>query len=626
MSDTFGSAGSVYVELGAKLDGLARDMHTAEAQCRTAGDKAARAFSEQFSTGSARAFTSSAVSQIVSGLGVSYGIAETSRSLKECVQNAIEAQSAIGKLTTALGFIGAGNQSDAMNAFAESVMRVTTLDDEAIRSVMALGASMGKLSGQDLQDATRAAIGLSEKLQVDLSTAMHLVVKASQGHTETLARVGVVVDENASAQEKYNQILQQGADAFRLAEQRAQGYGGQIKQISRNWGEIKENIGNALLPKPEVMSWWANLTRVFSQYGKMGVVGSALAGTWLPSPTLDANPSGVPKAKHVVPPGANQAAPDAAKAAQDAKLNEAIDARVREMRQLRLFGQEAADRAKVDAEAAAMTQAGRDPVLVERLRREGHLKIDQDAAKRRIELEEDINQRIIELSGDRWEAERAQIDATYRKMKEAAGNNADLLARASGFRDQAISESHRQALERSRKATDEHDAERERKTMTRRATAGRAEDDVMRASLGPLDFERFQLNKIIDGWKRGQGPMAGLNQAQMGRWQNAMFGDIDRREAAGLKERIAPIVSRIADQHNAALSALPHVAGSFNWGGSLYGNVRRVNTQGRMPGPMSMDQAQTYQEINILMKIEAILNERLPRVANMQPRQIVHRR
>lgn len=583
MSDTFGAAGSVYVELGARLDGLARDLHTAVARCGNAGDEAAKAFSSQFSVSGSKAFASSAISQIVAGIGVSYGISETAQFLKECFVNATEAQAAIGKLNSALSFIGAGDQSKAMNAFAESLMRVTTLDDEAIRSVMALGASMGKLSGQDLQDATKAAIGLSEKLQIDLSSAMHLVVKAAQGHTETLARVGVVVDENASAQEKYNQVLQQGSAAFKLAEQRAQGYGGQLKELSRNWGEIKENIGTtfASLVNFEALR---DVSRVYMQRGLVGGLGAVWSGNFRDTGQEAAGI--VPGAKHRVP-NVDAMAKGVVGNADNAKR---ADELAREVAALSdKMSKSPLDQALAAnaREAREAWQAGLDPAMVAKRLEAKNLLATRDANEKRRELEESLTQQILMLSGRRWDAERAQIDATYRKMKAAAGDNAELLAKGMRARELAIED----VVKREKEAADQAHEQRQRELA-----------DVER------EFDR--MNDPIQA-KRAKAAEDARRLAQQ-----------EERDRTRLEKREDDIIRGAIGRTQMMLSQMPRVEGTFD-PSRLYGGLGRTryapNTMGVMNAPISYGDALTREELRELRMIRELLTRQANREAPRVP-------
>lgn len=170
--------------------------------------------------------------------------------IKESLEGFAEAEAASVKLSTALDLLGKGGKSatDDMKAFAEEIMRQTTLDDDAVVSLAALGASMGKLSGEQLKQATVAAIGFSRALNIDVESAMTLVSKAAQGHAEAFGRYGISFDKNATDQEKFNQILLRGADAFKLARAETETLSGKLAQAKVALGNVGETIGSFLAP------------------------------------------------------------------------------------------------------------------------------------------------------------------------------------------------------------------------------------------------------------------------------------------------------------------------------------------------------------------------------------------
>ena len=121
--------------------------------------------------------------------------------------------------------------------YATGIQRVTKYGDEAILAAMAYGKNLGINTGQ-LKEATTAAIGLASKYKIDLQTAMMLVGRASQGQTQMLTRYGIVLEETLSPQEKFNKVLEIGAEAFGLAEAETQ-------SLSGAWGRFKNAVGDA---------------------------------------------------------------------------------------------------------------------------------------------------------------------------------------------------------------------------------------------------------------------------------------------------------------------------------------------------------------------------------------------
>jgi len=182
-------------------------------------------------------------------IGALGGVAATAL-IRQTLDAFGEEEAAARKLADALAILGAGGEAamGEMKAFAAEMQRLTVHADEAVMEVMSLGASVGRLSGQALRDATRAAIGLAERLHIDLEPAMLLVAKAAQGNTATLSRYGVKLDETLSAQQKFAEVLRMGAESFALAEGQAGTYRGQMAQLKNAFSEVAEVIGAALAP------------------------------------------------------------------------------------------------------------------------------------------------------------------------------------------------------------------------------------------------------------------------------------------------------------------------------------------------------------------------------------------
>jgi len=101
-----------------------------------------------------------------------------------------------------------GSNIVEMKKYAATLQSMTIYGDEQILSQMAYGANLG-ITTEKLQAATKAAIGLAAKFRLDLSSAMMLVGRASQGQTQLLTRYGIVLDETLTPQEKFNELLKQ---------------------------------------------------------------------------------------------------------------------------------------------------------------------------------------------------------------------------------------------------------------------------------------------------------------------------------------------------------------------------------------------------------------------------------
>jgi len=172
------------------------------------------------------------------------------RTMKDSLAAFAEQEAAERELAAALALVGdeAAATMPRMKEFAAEIQRTTTIGDEAVLQLMAMGASMGKLSGEALQDATKAAIGLSRAFKLDMVAAMRLVARASVGDTATLKRYGITLKEGLTAQQKFNEVLRIGQENFKLAEAETDTYAGRMKQLHNIIGDLKERLVAVLAP------------------------------------------------------------------------------------------------------------------------------------------------------------------------------------------------------------------------------------------------------------------------------------------------------------------------------------------------------------------------------------------
>ncbi len=199
------------------------------------------------SEGLRKAFVGLKMAAIAAAAAIALMAAKTA---KESLEAYAKQEAAEQNLSGALALVGehARAQVPMMKEFAAGIQQITTQGDEATLELMAMGASMGKLSGQELKDATTAAIGLAKAYKMDTVAAMRLVARAALGDTASLSRYGIKLDESLSKQEKFNAVLKIGKENFALAEAETKTYGGAMQQIKNMVGDVKESIGEQLAP------------------------------------------------------------------------------------------------------------------------------------------------------------------------------------------------------------------------------------------------------------------------------------------------------------------------------------------------------------------------------------------
>lgn len=141
--------------------------------------------------------------------------------------------------------------------YASQMQSLTVYSDEQILNQMAYAANLG-VTKDKLKEATTAAIGLAARYRIDLAAAMMLVGRASQGQTQMLTRYGIIIDQNLSTQDKFNKLLEIGAQSFRLAEEATRTAEGALAQLANTYGDMLEILGK---PMAEALGLNARATK-----------------------------------------------------------------------------------------------------------------------------------------------------------------------------------------------------------------------------------------------------------------------------------------------------------------------------------------------------------------------------
>lgn len=195
------------------------------------------------------------LSQLKSGyLAVAGAVAGLTAFMKESLTAYMEQEAANNKLNVALKNQGLYTAQTALELqkFAASLMQTSTFADETIIEMMALLTTFG-MSGDVLKRTTKDAMDLSVGLGIDLRTATLLLGKAFAGETGTLARYGIVIEDNIPKAERFDAVHQQLISRFGGSAQAAlETTAGKLENLGLRFGEVKETIGAALAP---VLVW-----------------------------------------------------------------------------------------------------------------------------------------------------------------------------------------------------------------------------------------------------------------------------------------------------------------------------------------------------------------------------------
>lgn len=126
-------------------------------------------------------------------------------------------------------------------------LRTGTSDTELRASLGTLVRATGDLT--ESQSLLNTAQDISAATGKDLASVSLALAKASQGQFTALSKLGIPLDENIKKSKDFDKVIGLLNDQFGgAAEAAANTFGGQLKILSGQFGEILETIGAALLP------------------------------------------------------------------------------------------------------------------------------------------------------------------------------------------------------------------------------------------------------------------------------------------------------------------------------------------------------------------------------------------
>jgi len=160
------------------------------------------------------------------------------------------------------------------SAFASEIQKITTVGDEATMSLVALGRTMG-IATENIEEATKGAIGLSKAFGIDLNTAMKMTALAYQGEYEMLGRYIPALRTATSEAEKAAIVQEAMANGFSIAQ-------AEMGTISGQFSALKNTIGDAMEAAGEAIFGDGGLTGALSRLREMitGMIEDGTIAKW----------------------------------------------------------------------------------------------------------------------------------------------------------------------------------------------------------------------------------------------------------------------------------------------------------------------------------------------------------
>ncbi len=252
-------------------------------EAKKGGEKAGDALGSGIEKGIGDAFGS--IQKKLLGLAASFAAGFT---LDKMISQAVEAEDALHSLNAALASSGHFTQ-DASNEFvrfAETLSSSTTVAADKIVQEAAQLASIGKLSGKTLEDATKASLNLAAAMNIDVSQAFDMMTKAATGNTTALQRHGITIDEHIPKTQKLAAVLDQLSRFEGMAEGKTNTFSGAMAQLNNANDEVFQSLGKMITQSPEVIAvikFMAQesmkLAKTFSDMLKDNTIGNLIKST-----------------------------------------------------------------------------------------------------------------------------------------------------------------------------------------------------------------------------------------------------------------------------------------------------------------------------------------------------------
>ncbi len=185
---------------------------------------------------------------------------------KEMIANATEAEDALNKLSISMKAAG-GFTQDARDKFTDytaQLQRTTGVSDDAINANASLLVSIGKLKGEGLQQATKAALDFS-KVTGSLESSFMIVAKAAEGNTGALSRYGIKIDENIPKNERFAAAMRALNSQFGgMAESSLNTFSGAIQKLTVSFSDVLEETGKLFTQSPVLRAVIGYLANAFA--------------------------------------------------------------------------------------------------------------------------------------------------------------------------------------------------------------------------------------------------------------------------------------------------------------------------------------------------------------------------
>ena len=192
------------------------------------------------------------------------------RVLEQSITAAADAERVQAQFQRGLRNAGITTQAavGSIDDFATGLSLVTTAEDDTIKTGITLLASLGRLRGDGLERASKAALDLSAHTGKELAGSFEALAKFAAGNEKALGQMGLKIDETIPKGERFKAVLDliEGRMGG-AAEAEAGTLYGSIHNVRKAIGELSEAMGRFVLQSNAggIIGWATNVANTAAQ-------------------------------------------------------------------------------------------------------------------------------------------------------------------------------------------------------------------------------------------------------------------------------------------------------------------------------------------------------------------------
>ncbi len=224
--------------------------------------------------------------------------------LDKAIEAASEEEEALNTLNASM--LAAGTYTEGASAkfqdFAEELQNTTRYGKGVIETNAALLVSLGRLKGEGLEDATKAALDFAAGMHIDVETAFRVMSKAAEGNLSVLNRYGIFLRSTGDQAADFARVLDQVNGRFGgSAQAQVETYAGAIAQLKNNVHDTLAAFGDFIIKSPLIIGSIKAISEIFQEFNESLNAeggGADVIGNW----TRQLVDFGTTIVKYVIPP------------------------------------------------------------------------------------------------------------------------------------------------------------------------------------------------------------------------------------------------------------------------------------------------------------------------------------